>query len=83
MATAVPNPPQGFDDLSVEEKIDYLQSLWDRVAATPEKIPVPAWHLRVLDERLQAYHVEPERGKAWEKVRESLQRRFRRGKSSK
>jgi hypothetical protein len=27
----VPNPPPGFDDLSVEEKIDYVQSLWERI----------------------------------------------------
>ena len=36
MANPVPLPPPGFDDLSVDEKIDYLQSLWDRIAATPE-----------------------------------------------
>jgi hypothetical protein len=30
MPNPVPLPPPGFDDLSVEEKLDYLQSLWDR-----------------------------------------------------
>jgi hypothetical protein len=39
MAKPVPLPPPGFDDLSVDEKIDYLQSLWDRIAATPGTIP--------------------------------------------
>ena len=34
MPKPVPLPPPGFDDLSVDEKIDYLQSLWDRIAAT-------------------------------------------------
>jgi putative addiction module component (TIGR02574 family) len=81
MAKAVPNPPPGFDELPMEEKIDYVQSLWDRVAATAEEVPVPDWHLRVLEERLQAYQAEPDRGKAWKKVRERVQRRFRRGKS--
>jgi hypothetical protein len=37
-------PPPGFHDLSVDEKIDYLQSLWDRIAAIPETIPVPDWY---------------------------------------
>jgi Domain of unknown function (DUF4331) len=37
----VPLPPPGFDELSVDEKIDYLQSLWDRIAATPKTVPVP------------------------------------------
>jgi hypothetical protein len=30
----VPNPRPGFDELSVEEQIDYVQSLWDRIATT-------------------------------------------------
>jgi len=47
----VPLPPPGFDDLSIDEKIDYLQSLWDRIAATPDAIPVPDWHREIIDER--------------------------------
>ncbi len=39
MPKAVPLPPTGFDDLSVDEKLDYLQSLWDRITASPEAIP--------------------------------------------
>jgi hypothetical protein len=26
-------PPPGFDDLPVEDQIDYVQALWDRIAA--------------------------------------------------
>jgi hypothetical protein len=36
MSTIGPTPPQGFDDLSVDEQIDFVQSLWDRIAATSE-----------------------------------------------
>ena len=32
MAKPVPLPPPGFDDLSVDEKIDYLESLWNQYA---------------------------------------------------
>jgi hypothetical protein len=53
MPKPVPLPPPGFDDLSVDEKIDYLQSLWDRIAAMPETIPVPHWHHEIIDERLK------------------------------
>ena len=59
MPKPVPLPPPGFDDLSVDEKIDYLQSLWDRVAATPEAIPVPGWHRDILDERLKNLEANP------------------------
>ena len=77
MAEAVPNPPPGFDELPVEEKIDYVQSLWERILATPQQVPVPNWHLRVLDERLEAYRTEPEQGKTWEQVREEVRGRLR------
>ena len=77
MPEAVPNPPPGFDELPVEEKIDYVQSLWQRIAATPQQVPVPNWHLRVLDERLEAYRTEPEQGKTWEQVREEVLGRLR------
>jgi hypothetical protein len=29
MFTPIPFPPPGFDDLSTDEKIDYLALLWD------------------------------------------------------
>lgn len=29
-------PPPGFDDLSIDEKIDYLELLWERIATSPE-----------------------------------------------
>lgn len=31
-------PPPGFDDLSVEEKLGYVQSLWDRITTRPEEV---------------------------------------------
>lgn len=77
MAEAVPNPPPGFEELPVEEKIDYVQSLWERILATPQQVPVPNWHSRVLDERLEAYRTEPEQGKTWEQVREEVRGRLR------
>jgi hypothetical protein len=42
MAREVPNPPPGFDELTVEQKLDYVQSLWDRIAARPEMVDVIA-----------------------------------------
>jgi putative addiction module component (TIGR02574 family) len=74
MSNPVPLPPPGFDELSVDEKIDYLQSLWDRIAATPETVPVPNWHREVLDERLR--DVDVGAGDSWEVVRERLRKKF-------
>ena len=52
---SVPFPPPGFDELSVDEKINYLQSLRDRIA-TPETVPVPGSH---LEERLRDLQADP------------------------
>jgi hypothetical protein len=33
---------RGFENLSHDKKIVYLQSVWDQLAATPKVNPVPA-----------------------------------------
>jgi putative addiction module component (TIGR02574 family) len=77
MARPLPLPPPGFDDLPVEEKIDYLNSLWDRIAARPEEIPVPDWHRQILDERLARDEAHPEEGLPWEEVKQEILRDLR------
>ena len=62
MARALPNPPPGFDELSIDEKLDYVESLWDRILARPEDIPVPDWHLQIVRERLAEYEADPDSG---------------------
>jgi putative addiction module component (TIGR02574 family) len=67
-------PPPGFDDLSVDEKIDYVQSLWDRIAASPEAIPAREWHREILDQRVQDLEANPDAGDSWDIVQERLRR---------
>ena len=38
----------GFDDLSTDEKIDYLALLWDRIITRPTTIDIPERHLEVI-----------------------------------
>lgn len=58
-------PPAGFDKLSVEEQIDYVQWLWDRIAARADGVPVPEWHVRELRSRANA----PQGLATWDEVR--------------
>lgn len=74
MAKPASIPPPGFDGLSAEEKIRYLQDLWDYIAADALKVPVPDWHHRILDERLAEYHAHPHEGEPWPQVRDRLLR---------
>jgi putative addiction module component (TIGR02574 family) len=76
MSKIIPNPPPGFDDLPVDEQIDYVQTLWERIAASPEKVPVPEWHLRILKEREEVYKATPGSSRPWEEARAELERKL-------
>ena len=69
-------PPPGFDELSVDEQIDYVQDLWDWIAARPEDVPVPDWQKRAIEERLQQHAANPDEVVPWEEVRERLRRKY-------
>jgi putative addiction module component (TIGR02574 family) len=81
MTIKVPLPPPGFDDLPVEDQIDYIQSLWDRITAKPEQIPIPDWHRQVLDQRIAAHESNPEQGTPWEEVRDEIRSKLSERKS--
>jgi hypothetical protein len=36
--------------------------MWDRIAATPETIPVPDWHREIIDEHVKELDVDPDAG---------------------
>jgi putative addiction module component (TIGR02574 family) len=67
------------DDTDVQRlvcRFDYLQSLWDRIAATPETLPVPDWHREIIDERVKELDVDPDAGDDWDVVQERLRKKF-------
>jgi putative addiction module component (TIGR02574 family) len=72
MAQPLPFPPPGFDDLSTEEKLEYVQNLWDRIAAEPDDLPVPDWHWQILEQRLKAHRAHPEQVVSWEEAEREI-----------
>ena len=72
MTEPLRNPPPGFDDLNVEDQIDYLQSLWDRVTATADELPVPDWHRKIIDKRLAEIRSDPDSALPWETARDEI-----------
>ena len=77
MSKQIPSPPPGFDELPVDERIDFVQSLWDRIAATPEEVPVPEWHREIIRERLESYRANPTTGRPWADVRTDIAGKLR------
>jgi putative addiction module component (TIGR02574 family) len=70
-------PPPGFDDLPVGEQIDYVQSLWDRIAAAADQVPLQEWQRRILGERMAAHQAAPVDASPWNEVLDRIEHRLR------
>lgn len=71
-----PIPPAGFEELSADEKLEYIQALWDHFSGS-EQVPVLEWHRDVLTQRLAAHHRGESHARPWPEVREELVSRLR------
>ena len=61
--------------LSVEDRLQLIEEIWDSLAATPEAIPVTEAQRRELARRRRAHARNPSAAKSWEEVRAKLERR--------
>ena len=57
-----------IDSLSREQKLDLLERLWDSLNEEPEELPVPDWHLALVEERIDAFERDGDRGAPAEDV---------------
>ena len=60
--------------LSVAEKIQLAETLWDEVTAQPDEMPVPDVHKRLLDARLAAHLEAPDSAITLDEFRRRLAR---------
>jgi putative addiction module component (TIGR02574 family) len=70
-------PPE-FDAATKEQRIAFVQELWDRIAKDRQRLPMPPEHQQLLEERLREYRANPSSGRRWSEVREQLLAKFRR-----
>lgn len=66
------NTSSHYDELSVPDRIELLQRLWDALAANPESIALTDAQRAELDRRLDEYQESPDLGVPWESLRDSL-----------
>jgi len=58
--------------LSLAERIQLVEDVWDSIAAEAEEFPIPASHREELARRREAHRLEPEDVVPWEEVRRQL-----------
>lgn len=68
-------PPPGFDKLSKEEQIRYIQQLWDLITTSPDEVPVPQWHLDIVRDRIASCDLEEV--SPWGEVKQRLLSKYR------
>lgn len=59
-------------ELSIPERIQLVEDLWDSIAAVPESVPLNQAQREELDRRLQDYHDHPDDGAPWETVKSRI-----------
>jgi putative addiction module component (TIGR02574 family) len=62
--------------LSVSEKIQLAEALWDEVAVQGDELPVPEEHKRRLNARLAAHLKSPDSAITLDEFRQRLARRL-------
>lgn len=61
--------------LSLADRLQLLEEVWDSLAETPEAIPVTDAQRKELARRRRAHARNPSAAKSWAKVRARLRRR--------
>jgi putative addiction module component (TIGR02574 family) len=61
--------------LSLAERIQLVEDLWDTIAATPDEVPVTDAQKAELDRRLAQYQASPADGRSWAEMKAALLRR--------
>jgi putative addiction module component (TIGR02574 family) len=60
--------------LTIAERIQLAEDIWDSVAAFPESVPLTEAQKEELDRRLQAYSRDPNEGISWDELKENLRK---------
>ncbi len=66
-------PAVSFDHLTVEERLELLEHLWDSLVDAPEGIPLTDAQREELDRRLDDFERDPSIGIPWDDVRKRIQ----------
>ena len=58
----------GIDRLSVRERLEMIEQIWDSLPEQVDSADVPPWHLEELARRRSAAAARPGVGKPWREV---------------
>ena len=62
-------------ELTLSEKLQLVEDLWDSIALDPDQLPVLDWQKEELARRKAAYLQNPDAGSSWEAAKERIRSR--------
>ena len=62
-----------IEKMSVDEKIQLIDDLWESLASKPDQMPITEEQRQLLRARREAYRQNPVPGKTWAEVRASIE----------
>jgi len=68
-------PAVDFRTLSIVERLQLVEDLWDSIAHDTEAVPVAEADLRVAEHRLAEHRRDPASAIPWDQVRDELYKR--------
>jgi hypothetical protein len=66
-----------LDKMTINEKLQVMEKLWDDLSRNPDDVPVPAWHLDILRERQQELVDGTAKLIPWEEAKRTLRNKRR------
>ena len=63
--------------LSIPERLQWVEAIWDSIAAQPESLPITESEKAYIDSRLADLRDNPDDDFSWEEVRDNLLKRER------
>jgi len=63
-------------EMTLQEKLAAMESLWEDLARTPEAVESPAWHKDILDERRQRLDEGKSRFVDWETAKAEIRKKL-------
>ena len=64
--------PNNVLELSISERIQLVQDIWDSIAINPEEIPVIDSQKQELDRRLKLFQQNPDKVSKWQEVKQKF-----------
>lgn len=61
-----------ISELSVSERIQLAEDLWDSILTTPDEVPLNHEQKQELDRRLEIHRQNPNQGSTWQSVKQRL-----------